>query len=119
MLTRLGDHAVCLGFCIGQQAVGLGTGMAEHAVGLGVGTRDHRFGVLLGLAQQRVAGIEHVLCVVEFTGNGVLDVVDEFEHIPARDDAAGGHRHTARFFDDRAELVERFKNSVHGNILQA
>jgi hypothetical protein len=75
--------------------------------------------VVLGLAQHRVAGVEDVLGVVELAGDGVLDVVDELEHVASRDDAAGRHRHAAGFLDDRAQLVERFKNSVHGDTLQA
>ena len=67
----------------------------------------------------RVARVEHVLGVVELAGDGVLDVVEQFEDIAAGHHAAGRHRHTAGFFDDRAELVERLKNSVHGNTLQA
>ena len=75
--------------------------------------------MLLGLAQQRVPGVENILGVVEFARYGVLDVVDQFEDIAARHHAAGRHRHAAGFFHNRAQLVERFKNSVHGNTLQA
>ena len=67
----------------------------------------------------RVAGVEHVLGVVEFAGDGVLDVVEQLEHVAAGHHAARRHRHAAGFFDDRAELVERLKYSVHGNTLQA
>ncbi len=70
--------------------------------------------MLLGLAQQLVAGVQHVLGVVEFAGDGVLDVVDQLEHVAARDHATCRHRHAAGLFDDRAQLIERFKYSVHG-----
>ena len=46
-------------------------------------------------------------------------VIDQFQHVPAGDDAAGGHWHTAGLFDNRAQLIERFKYSVHGATLQA
>ena len=75
--------------------------------------------MLLGLAQQRVTCVEDILGVVEFARNSVLDVVDQLEDIAARDHAACRHWHAARFFDNRAQLVERFKYSVHGNTLQA
>ena len=75
--------------------------------------------MLLGLAQHPVARVEHVLGVVELAGDRVLDVVDQLEHIAAGHHAARRHRHAAGFFDDRAQLVERFKYSVHGNTLQA
>ena len=75
--------------------------------------------MLLGVAQHRVAGVEHVLGVVEFAGDGVLDVVEQLENVAAGHHAAGRHRHATGFFDDRAELVERLEYSVHGNILQA
>ena len=75
--------------------------------------------MLLGLAQQRVPGVEDVLRVVEFAGDRVLDVVDQLEDVAAGHHAACRHRHAAGFFDDRAQLVERFKYSVHGNTLQA
>ncbi len=75
--------------------------------------------MLLGLPQQLVAGVQHVLGVVEFAGDGVLDVVDQFQHVAARHDAAGRHRHAAGLFDDRTQFIERFKNSVHGDTLLA
>ena len=75
--------------------------------------------MLLGLVQQLVTGVEHVLRVVEFAGDGVLDVVDQFEHVAAGHHTTCRHRHAAGFFDNRAQLVERFKYSVHGNTLQA
>ena len=75
--------------------------------------------MLLGLVEQRVTRIQHILGVVEFTGDRVLDVIDQFQHVPAGDDAAGGHWHTAGLFDNRAQLIERFKYSVHGATLQA
>lgn len=118
VLTRLGDHPVGLRLGVGQQAVGLGPGVIEHGVRVRVRLAHHRLAVLLGFAQQRIARIQHVLRVVEFTGDRVLDVVDQLEDITAGHHAAGRHRHTACFFDDRAELVERFKNSVHGKTLQ-
>ncbi len=73
----------------------------------------------LSLVQQRVAGIEHVLSVVELTRDGVLDVVDQFQHVATGHDAARGHRHATSFLDNSAQLVERLKNSVHGNTLPA
>ncbi len=75
--------------------------------------------MLLGVAQQRVTRVEDVLGVVELTGYRILDVVDQLEDIAAGHHAARRHRHAAGFFDNRAQLVERFKNSVHGNTLQA
>ncbi len=73
----------------------------------------------LGLVQQRVAGVEHVLGVIQLAGDRVLDVIDQFEHVAARHHAARSHRHTTSFFDNGAQLVERLKYSVHGNTLQA
>jgi hypothetical protein len=61
-----------------------------------------------------VATIEDVLRIVEFAGDGVLDVVDQLEHVAAWHHTACRHRNTARFFDDRAKLVESLKYSVHG-----
>ena len=75
--------------------------------------------MLLGFAQQPVAGVEDVLRVVEFAGDRVLDVVDQLQDVTAGHHATRRHRHAARFFHNRAQLVERFKNSVHGNTLQA
>jgi hypothetical protein len=54
----------------------------------------------------------------ELAGDRVLDVVDQLQDVAARHHTAGGHRHTAGLFNDRAQFVERFKNSVHGDILQ-
>ena len=75
--------------------------------------------MILGFAQQRITGVKDVLGVIELAGYCVLDVVDQLEDIAAGHHAACRHRHAAGFFDDRAQLVERFKNSVHGNTLQA
>ena len=74
--------------------------------------------MLLGLVEQRVPCIQHILGIVELAGDRVLDVIDQFQHIPARDDTAGSHRHAAGLFDNRAQLIERFKYSVHGATLQ-
>ena len=93
--------------------------MVDQRIGLGVAVDTIESGVLLGLAQQRVPGVENVLGIVEFAGDGVLDVVDQLEDIAAGHHAAGRHRHAAGFFHNRAQLVERFKYSVHGNTLQA
>ncbi len=119
VLTGLGDHPVGLRLGVGEQPVGLGAGVVDQRIGLLRRRPHHRVGMLLGLAQQRVAGVEHVLRVVELAGNRVLDVVDQLQDIAAGHHASGRHRHAARFFDNRAQLVERFKNSVHGNTLQA
>ena len=75
--------------------------------------------VRLGLVQQRVAGVEDILSVVQLTWDRVLDVVDQFEHVTTRDHAARGHRYAASFLDNGAQFVERLKNSVHGNTLPA
>ena len=75
--------------------------------------------MLLGVAQHRIAGVEHILGVVEFAGDRVLDVVDQFEDVAAGHHAARRHRHAARLFDDGTQFVERFKYSVHGATLQA
>ncbi|BBZ27832.1 hypothetical protein MMAD_21270 [Mycolicibacterium madagascariense] len=75
--------------------------------------------MILCLAQHLVAGVEDVLRVVEFAGDGVLDVVEQLEHVASGHHAAGRHRHTAGFLDDGSELVERFEYSVHGNTLPA
>jgi hypothetical protein len=72
-----------------------------------------------GFAQQRVTRVENVLGVVELAGYRILDVVDQLKDIAAGHHAAGRHRHATGFFDYRAQLIERFKNSVHGNTLQA
>ena len=69
---------------------------------------------LHGLAQQRVAGIQHILGIVEFAGDRILDVIDELEDVTARDHAPRRHRHAAGLFDNRTQFVERFKYSVHG-----
>ena len=116
--TGFGDHPVGLRFGIREQPVRLATGMAEHGLGFGVGIGDRGVGVFLGLVEQRVASVQHVLGIVEFAGDGVLDVIDKFQHIAARDDTAGSHRHTAGLFDYCAQFVERFKYSVHGATLQ-
>ena len=114
MLTGLCDHPVGLRFGVGQQPVGLGPGMSERGVGLRRRRADHAVRVLLGIPQHRIAGVQDILRVVEFPGDRILDVVDEFEDIAPRHNAARRHRHTARLFDDGAQFVERFKYSVHG-----
>ena len=73
----------------------------------------------LRLVQQRVAGVEHVLGVVQLTRDRVLDVVDQFEHVAPRDNAARGHGNATSFLDNGTQFVERLKNSVHGNTLPA
>ena len=78
-----------------------------------------RVGALLGPAQDLVLVVQHVLGVVQLARDGVLDVVDQFEDIPAGHHAACRHRHAAGFFDDRTQFIESFKNSVHGDTLQA
>ena len=70
--------------------------------------------MLIGLVQQRIARVQHILCIVEFARDGVLDVVDQLEHVAAGHHATSSHRDAAGFFDDRAQLIERFKYSVHG-----
>jgi len=112
--TGLGHHPVGLRLGVGQQPVGLGAGMAQQRLGLGAGAVDGGVGVILGLLQHRVAGVEHVLRVVQLAWDGVLDVVDQFQDVAARNHAAGRHRNTTGFFDDGAQFIERFKNSVHG-----
>ena len=119
VLTGLADHAVGLRLGVGEQPVGLGAGVVDQRIGLGRRRRHHRAGMLLGLAQQRVASVQDILGVIEFAGDGVLDVVDQLEDITAGHHAARRHRHAARFFHNRAQLIERFKYSVHGNTLQA
>lgn len=89
------------------------TGMAQRGVGFRGGRGHHAVGVLLGVTQHGVAGVQHILGVVEFAGDGVLDVVDEFEDVAPGYHAARRHRHAARLFDDGTQLVERFKYSVH------
>lgn len=71
--------------------------------------------MLAGVADERVALVEHVLRVVELAGDGVLDVVEQFQHVAARDDTACGHRHTPCLFDDRDQLVESLKYPVHSH----
>ena len=93
--------------------------MAERLLSIGVRLADHRLVMLLGLTQQRIAGIQNILGVIELAGNGVLDVVDQLKDIAAGHDASGGHRNAARFFNNGAQLVERFKYSVHGYTLHA
>ncbi len=119
VLAGLGHHPVGLRLGVGKQPVGFGARVVDQRIGLGGGRGHHRVGVILGFAQQRVTGVEDVLGVVELAGYRVLDVVDQLEDIAAGHHAACRHRHAAGFFDDRAQLVERFKNSVHGNTLQA
>jgi len=119
VLARLGDHPIRRALGVGQDPIRLRPGVVEQRVRLGSGRRDHRFGVLLGLAEHAVAGVKHVLGVVELTGDGVLDVVYQLEHVTTGHHAPSGHRHAAGFFHDCAELVERLKYSVHGNTLQA
>ena len=70
--------------------------------------------MLLGLVQQLVTGVQHVLGIVEFAGDGVLDVVDQLEHVATRDHTTCRHGDAAGLFHDRAQLIERFKYSVHG-----
>jgi hypothetical protein len=119
VLTGLGDHPVGLRLGVGQQPVGLGARMADQRIGLRRRRRHHRVGMLLGFAQQRVSRVENVLGIVELAGYRVLDVVDQLEDVAARHHTARGHRHAAGFFHNGAQLIERFKNSVHGNTLQA
>ena len=118
VLACLRHHAVGLGLGLGEQPVGLGAGVAEHGLGLGAGGGDRGVGVFLGLAQQRVTGVQDILGVIEFAGNGVLDVVDQLQHVAPGNHATRRHRHPAGLLDDGAQFVERFKNSVHGPILQ-
>jgi len=73
----------------------------------------------LGLVQQRVAGVEHVLGIIQLARNRVLDVIDQLEQVAARHHAARGHRHATSFLDNGAQLIERLKYSVHGNTLPA
>ena len=73
----------------------------------------------LGVVQHRIARIQHVLGVVELAGDRVFDVVDQLQHIAARHHTAGRHRHAAGFFDNGAQFVQRFKDSVHGHTLLA
>lgn len=75
--------------------------------------------MVLRLVEHRVPGIQHILGVVELTGNGVLDVVEQLQDIAAGHHAPGRHRHATGFFDDCAEFVKRLKHSIHGNTLQA
>src|SRR5690349_2887979 len=70
--------------------------------------------MFLGLVEQVVAGVQHILGVVEFAGDRVLDVVDLLEHVAARHHATVRRRDAAGFVDDRAQLIERLKYSVHG-----
>ena len=118
MGAGLAHHAVGLGLRLGEHPIGFRARVAQQRLRLGVGAGDRGVGVLFGLVEQRVSCVQDVLSIVELTGDRVLDVVDQFQHITARDDAAGGHRHTAGLFDYRAQLVERFKYSVHGATLQ-
>ena len=104
VVTREGRFVTCLG-----------AGMRQHGLGLGVGLGHRRLGVLARIADQGVALIEDVLSVVEFARDGVLDVVEEFEHVTARHDAARGHRHTPRLLDNRHEFVESLKYPVHSH----
>jgi hypothetical protein len=114
VLAGLGDHAIGLRLRIGEQPVGFGPRVVDQRIRLGRRRRHHGAGVLFGLAEQCVASIEHVLGVVEFARNRVLDVIDQLEDITAGHHAAGRHGHTARFFNNGAQLIERFKYSVHG-----
>jgi hypothetical protein len=118
-LAGLPDHAISLRLRVGEQPVRLGAGMVDQRIGLGRGRRHHRPGVLLGLAQQRVPSVQDILGIVELAGDGVLDVVDQLQDVTAGHHTTRRHRHAARFFHNRAQLIERLKYSVHGNTLQA
>ena len=119
VLARLTDHPVGLRLGVRQDPVGFRAGVVEQRIRLSGRRGHHRIRVRLGLVQQRVAGVEDVLGVVQLTRNCVLDVIDQFEHVTTRDHAARGHRHATSFLDNGAQLVERLKNSVHGNTLPA
>ena len=115
MRARLVDHTVGLRLRLGEDPVGLGASVREHRLGLRIRLGHRRLGVLAGITDQRVTLVEDILRVVELAGDGVLDVVEEFQHVAARHDAPGGHRHTPRLFDDRDQLVESLKYPVHSH----
>ncbi|GAA1462815.1 hypothetical protein GCM10009619_38700 [Williamsia maris] len=69
--------------------------------------------MLAGVTDQLVALVEDILGVVEFRGDRVLHVVEEFQHITAWDDAAGGHGDATRLLDDRTQFVQSFEYSIH------
>ena len=119
VLAGLAHHAVGLRFGVRQEPVGLGAGVVEHRVGLGCRRGHHGVGVRLGVMQHRVTSIEHVLGIIEFAGDRILDVVDQLQHVTSRNHTAGRHGHAAGFFDNGAQFVQRFKDSVHGHTLLA
>jgi hypothetical protein len=119
VLTGFADHPVGLRLRVGQDAVGFRAGMVEQRIRLG-GRRRHRgVRVRLRFVQERVAGIEHVLGIVQLARDRVLDVVDQFEHVAPGDNAARGHGDATSFLDNGTQFIERLKNSVHGNTLPA
>lgn len=111
--TRLGDHPVGLSFCVREDAIGVVPCILDRRRSFGVGAGDCLFSVGPGVTDQLVAVVQHVLGVVEFTGNGVAHIVEQFENIAAWDHTAGGHGHTACLFDNRDKFVERLENPVH------
>jgi len=113
MRLGLGNHAVGLRLCLRQEAIGLCTRMRQQRIGLRGGLTDEGVGAHSRVADQLVALIEDVLRVVEVAGDGVLDVVEQFEHVASGDHATRSHRHTARFFDDGAQFIQRFEYPVH------
>ena len=113
------DHPVGLGFGVGEKPVSLRAGVVDHRLRLGGRRGHHRVRVRLRVMQHRIARVQDVLGVVQFAGNRILDVVDQFQHVTAGHDATGCHRHATGFFDNGAQLVQRFKDSVHGHTLLA
>jgi hypothetical protein len=119
VLAGLVYHPIGLRFRIGKQPVRLGTRMVQQRVRLGGRRRHHGFGVRLGVVQHRIARIQHVLGVIQLTRDRIFDVVDQLQHVTAGHHTTGSHGHTAGFFDNGAQFIQRFKDSVHGHTLLA
>src|SRR6185312_5311205 len=113
------DAGLVLAFGRGGDANRLLASLADHAFAVLARFAHHPVGLRLGVLQHGIAGVQHVLGVVQFARNRVLDVVDQLQYVTAGHHAAGRHRDAAGFFDDGAQFVQRFKNSIHGRALLA
>ncbi|AGL28367.1 hypothetical protein J113_20310 [Mycobacterium tuberculosis CAS/NITR204] len=119
VLACLADHPISLRLRVRQDPVSLGAGVVEYRLRLSGRRGHHRVSVRLSVLQHRITCVEDVLRVIQLTGDRILDVVDQLQHIPTRDDATCRHRHASGFFDYGAQFVQRFKDSVHGHTLLA
>ena len=108
-----GHGLLGLGAGLRQRALGLLAGVGEQLIGLGLRAGPGLLGLLGGVVDELVTPVEHVLGVVQLAGQRLPDVVQQFEHLAARDHAVRGHRQAPRLLDDGDQRVERFEDPVH------